>query len=561
MRLEAQAAGRHAALVIDANTGRVLHAQAADEPRFPASLTKIMTLYMIFELLEQGRLKPDTRLKISAAAAAVQPSKLGLDIGDEIALMDAIKALVTKSANDIAVAVAEHIAGSEARFASLMTKRAREIGMTATTFRNAHGLPDSGQTTTARDMITLSLRMMDEFPQYYRLFGTRTFSYEGSIYRNHNTLLGTFEGTDGIKTGYTAQSGFNLVASVRRDGRHVVGVVFGGASAGSRNAHMRQILTNALVRASPIKTRRTDAVANAHRRPGRDRVVADSRTPVLIIGPTPVSRPGDAHEAPTGGHRGPAAGRISAHAARSEVAAEAPPSTMPRRTPPIIITPVRPVMIASRTAAADPVVRAEPSSPAGEPAAVSPPTEVSARIARAPALRPLAESPRLREPPVAIDTPHAHEPRLAAASPAIIPPRTVSDGHATGMPPSTLSEQAARLTPGAPVLVAPPRPVSADAMRALRSSPPVTPHASSGTGTVAIQIGAYSSETEARRRLEAARVHSRLLDGRPPATEAVQSSGRQVFRARFTGFDATSAANACLELRRQQVDCLVTRKR
>ena len=294
---------------------------------------------------------------MSAAAAAVQPSKLGPGCRRRIALADAIKALITKSANDVAVAIAEHIAGSEDRFARLMTQRARQIGMTATTFRNAHGLPDPAQTTTARDMLTLSLRLMDEFPQYYRLFSTRAFSYEGSIYRNHNTLLGTFEGTDGIKTGYTSQSGFNLVASVQRDGRHVVGVVFGGASAGSRNAHMRQLLTRALTRASKVKTRRTDTIASVRRPPGRNRLAEDSPAPSLVAGPTPVSRPDDAHAPLPERRRGPMP-------ARPEAAAEAVPTPMPRRAPPIIITPVRPVLTISPTSTASRTrTRTSPVSP------------------------------------------------------------------------------------------------------------------------------------------------------------------------------------------------------
>ncbi len=192
--------GRYAALAIDANTGQVLSAEAADEPRYPASLTKVMTLYIVFEQMQLGRLSADTRISISAEAASVPPSRLGLRPGSTIALGDAIKALVTKSANDIAVAVAEHIAGSEERFAELMTRKARDLGMSRTTFRNPHGLPDSEQTTTARDMLMLALRLYDAFPREARYFSLRSFSYGGRDYRNHNTMLFSFAGMDGIKT-------------------------------------------------------------------------------------------------------------------------------------------------------------------------------------------------------------------------------------------------------------------------------------------------------------------------------------------------------------------------
>lgn len=275
---QAQAANKSAVLVVDANTGRTLHASAADEPRYPASLTKMMTLYMVFDLIERGRLSYKTPIRISAHAAAAAPSKIDLKEGEEIALIDAIRVLITKSANDVAIAVAEHVAGSEANFARLMTERAHQIGMRNTTFRNASGLPDPEQLTTARDMVTLALRLQDEFPQHYVLFGTRTFAYRGESYKNHNTLLFHFQGTDGIKTGYTRASGFNLVSSVRRGNKHVVGAVFGGASASLRDNAMRTYLNMGLVRASPVRTRRATPmlIAQAPR---------SARRPVAIAQP------------------------------------------------------------------------------------------------------------------------------------------------------------------------------------------------------------------------------------------------------------------------------------
>ncbi len=259
----AEVTGRHAVLVVDANTGRVLHERSADAERYPASLVKLMTLYMIFEMIEAGRLTFQTKIRFSAKAAGAAPSKLGVEPGTEIDLIDAIKALITKSANDVAIALAEHVAGSEQRFAQLMTRKARLLGMKSTEFRNASGLPDDDQVTTARDMITLALRLQDDFPKHYPLFATRTFSWSGDTFKNHNTLLFNYRGIDGMKTGYIRASGFNVVASVRRGKRHVVAAYFGGTSGALRNAAVRTHLDAALRKASETRTRRRAAPLTA----------------------------------------------------------------------------------------------------------------------------------------------------------------------------------------------------------------------------------------------------------------------------------------------------------
>jgi D-alanyl-D-alanine carboxypeptidase len=256
--------GRHAVLVVDANTGRVLYQRSADEPRYPASLAKLMTLYLLFEQLEQGRLSLTTKIRFSANAVAAPPSNLDVDEGTEIAVIDAIKALVVKSANDVAVAVAEHIAGSEEAFAELMSRKARDLGMTGTVFRNASGLPDAGQVTTARDMITLAVRLHDQFPTQFPLFATRTFTWGSETYRNHNTLLFRYGGLDGMKTGYIRASGFNLVASARRGKKHVLAAYFGGRTAALRNAAVRTHLDAGFAKASVTKTRRPGPMLVAH---------------------------------------------------------------------------------------------------------------------------------------------------------------------------------------------------------------------------------------------------------------------------------------------------------
>lgn len=235
--------GRYAAFVQDANTGEVLLAINADEPRYPASLTKMMTLYLTFEALERGTITPNTRIRVSARAAQMQPSKLGLRAGSTIQVRDAILALVTRSANDVAVALGEHLSGStEAAFGRMMTRKARALGMSSTTFRNASGLPDPAQVTTARDMAVLSRRLLQDFPNRYAYFSATDFRWNGNRVRSHNRLLTDYDGADGIKTGYIRASGFNIAASAMRDGRRLVAVVFGGASGAERDAHVMALL-------------------------------------------------------------------------------------------------------------------------------------------------------------------------------------------------------------------------------------------------------------------------------------------------------------------------------
>lgn len=236
------ASAKYASMVIDADTGDILHQVNPDTRNYPASLTKIMTLYMVFDALEKGTLTLDSPLKVSKRAAGMPPSKLGLKVGSTIRVQDAILALVTKSANDVAVVVAEALGGTEIKFAQMMTAKARAIGMSRTSFRNASGLPNRRQLSTARDMALLGVRVREDFPGFYDYFSTQRFKYAGRSYKNHNSLLASYKGTDGIKTGYIRASGFNLVAAVERDGRRIIGVVFGGKTSRSRDAHMRKLL-------------------------------------------------------------------------------------------------------------------------------------------------------------------------------------------------------------------------------------------------------------------------------------------------------------------------------
>jgi D-alanyl-D-alanine carboxypeptidase (penicillin-binding protein 5/6) len=233
---------KYAAIVIDANSGAVLYESRPDSPRYPASITKVMTMYLAFEALAEGRLKLTDTITVSPRAASMAPTKLGLRAGETISVDDALRALAVQSANDMAVAVAEKIGGTEPRFAALMTLRGQELGMTHTRFVNASGLPDSRQLSSARDIAILSRSVMRDYPQYYSYFGTQQFAFRGRTMRNHNGLLGKMPGVDGLKTGYTNASGFNLSASAVRNGRRLIAVVMGGSSTAARDSNVEDLL-------------------------------------------------------------------------------------------------------------------------------------------------------------------------------------------------------------------------------------------------------------------------------------------------------------------------------
>ncbi|MEZ0170439.1 SPOR domain-containing protein [Microvirga sp. TS319] len=239
-----------ASIVVDAKTGKILQGENIDAPRIPASITKVMSLYLLFEQLERGRMALNTPLTVSEYAASQPPTKLGLRPGSTIEVDDAIKAMVTLSANDVSVVVAENIAGSEEAFARMMTRKAKELGMNSSEFYNPHGLPNTPPNiTTARDLSILGRAIQDRFPKYFAYFDTRSFQFGKRTIRGHNRLLGQFNGVDGIKTGYTRLSGFNLLTSVNTDSRSLVAVVLGGRSAGSRDQKMAGLIESYLPRA------------------------------------------------------------------------------------------------------------------------------------------------------------------------------------------------------------------------------------------------------------------------------------------------------------------------
>lgn len=265
---------KYASIVIDADSGVVLHERHADKKRHPASLTKVMTLMLLFDAINEGRVGLRDRIKISRYAASMVPSKIGLPVGSSIRVKDAIYALVTKSANDVAVAMAEHLGGSEKNFAKMMTAKARSMGMRQTTFRNASGLHHPKQISTARDMAKMARALIHNYPRQYKYFSRQYFTYRGKTYRNHNRLLGKYKGMDGLKTGYIGASGFNLVASAVRGNNRIIGVVFGGRTTKTRNNHMVNLLDAGFEKMGSLKVAMFDNVPKPKKKPAILRAIA-----------------------------------------------------------------------------------------------------------------------------------------------------------------------------------------------------------------------------------------------------------------------------------------------
>ena len=520
---------KQASFIIDANTGKVLHAQSADELRFPASLTKMMTLYLLFEAIEAGRMTYDTPITFSERATGMAPSKLGLKAGEEITALEAIKVLVVKSANDVACAVAEHIGGSEYEFAKLMTERARAIGMSSTTFRNASGLPNPAQKTTARDMVTLGLRLQDDFPEYYRLFATTSVTIRGKTHKTHNTLMNGFPGMDGIKTGYTRASGFNLVSSVRADGKHIVGAVFGGKTADTRNALMRSLLFSSLEKASTKRTRQSSPQLVAQRRPAAK--------------PTQFAQ-ADVAWAPK---TKKAAAEKPAKPAAIQVAQNVPP---PAPAP-------RPVQAAERRDRIAEVLAEEgdtadtPQAPRLDLQALRQAMTDTGSVSPGPGQQPAS-------PPQDIAGLIRHSIVEGTANP---PAQQLGDREPAVRQPGTLGAQANTLAFAAPAQAgAPTQRLGAEPSHLNGPTPGSQSRfqaAPVGLG-YEIQIGAYSSAPEAQAKLE--HVRSRavgLLDRHAGVTLPVLRDNRQIFRARYVHFDENTASHTCLELRRLAIDCFV----
>jgi len=496
-----------ASLVIDGNSGSVLEESNPDALRHPASLTKVMTLYLLFERLEAGKIRLDTPLKVSEHASEQAPTKLGLKPGQTIAVEDAIKAVVTKSANDAAVVIAENLGGSEEAFATQMTQKAHALGMSRTTYVNASGLPDDDQITTARDQALLGRAIQDRFPRLYRFFSTTSFVFHGRTIRGHNHLLGSVSGVDGIKTGYTRASGFNLITSVHRDGRYMVGVVLGGRSAFERDAHMRALIDANIRLAS---ARRTAPVLAEH---GDAKYALASVNPLAkVVSKKVVPLPAD----PT-----PAAS-ATAHATIG--------SSDPIRPVPVKTVSYHTVTV--RSASMQPMPVLVPVVGDGTHVAAAQPAAQAAQPVAQPVQRDVAPAPQVPEPQAA---------EVVAQAAPVEPAHSIIVREPIPPAPAKVDRAPAEPVKSVPVKQA-----------ALPPAPPPRAH-----GGWIIQIGAYEGEQEARQHLSEARVkvHAALAAA-DPFTERVQKGDKALYRARFAGFDKTTAEAACRQLKHSDFACL-----
>ena len=549
-------------IIVDGNSGATLSANNPDASRHPASLTKIMTLYLLFERLDAGKMKLDTEMEVSQHASEQAPTKLGLRPGQTIRVEDAIKGLVTRSANDAAVVIAEAIGGGEDDFAKLMTRKARALGMTKTVYRNASGLPDDDQVTTARDQSTLGRAIQDRFPRYYRYFSTAAFNYHGQSIRNHNHLLGSVEGVDGIKTGYTRASGFNLVTSMRRGNRHLVGVVLGGRSGGSRDAIMRSLLAENLEKAS---TNRTVAAITERNASDTSAEVADAdaespaqpaQAQVTSAAPEPVAGPPARSNAP-------AARSIFAAAAASvpppQAKAEPAPLTsgviqsqaiaaIPGSSEPMKPVKVKTVQVKAgqlKLASAGASQPATPITSAIAPARPEVPETSSAVVSKAETNKAETSKPEATKAEInRVDVPRTE-----------MPPQPANHGTGNGLL-GVLPASSVPATPASQAMAyadpaSRPQPVQQSA--AIKS-------AATHTGWI-VQVGALESESEALQRIDAARNQARgLLAKADPFTEPVVAKGdRKLFRARFAGLDRDQAEAVCRTLKRSDISCITVK--
>ncbi len=501
-------------IVVDANSGKTLQENNADSLRHPASLTKVMTLYLLFERLDSGKMKLSTMMPVSEHASEQAPTKLGLRPGQTLGVEDAIRGIVTRSANDAAVVIAEAIGGDEESFAKIMTAKAHALGMAHTTYVNASGLPDDDQITTARDQAALGRAIQDRFPRYYHYFSLPSFTFRGEEIRNHDHLLGQY-GVDGIKTGYTRSSGFNLITSLHRDGRHLVAVVLGGSSAHARDAHMRELIEAHLDEASarrtaPVLAEAEEPVRVATRglRPAAPAAPAASNYSLATVSSIPVQAPSAALQGPV-------------MVVKRHVTAAG--STEP----------IRPIAVKTIKVKLAPVKTASLAPPAAM-VTVSDETGATATPAPAPAAP--------QQPP-----PAAHPaPSSAQQAPAAWP----------------IVAAAAQAAPPAPVVtakaepVAPPPP-AAPAPAPTRGLQPQA-HAPAHTGWI-IQIGAFGTESEAKQHLDAAQSKVSLLGHADPFTETVTKGDKTYYRARFAGLEKDQAEETCRKLRRSDFACITVK--
>jgi D-alanyl-D-alanine carboxypeptidase len=530
----------YASIVVDGNSGTVLQATNPDASRHPASLTKVMTLYLLFERLDAGRLKLDSPLRVSEHGAEQSPTKLDLKPGQTITVEDAIKGIVTKSANDAAVTVAESLGGDEEGFAKLMTQKARALGMTHTTYVNASGLPDDDQITTARDQALLGRAIQERFPNYYKYFSTESFVYRGEAMRNHNHLLGAVEGVDGIKTGFTHASGFNLLTSVHRDGRYIVGVVMGGPTSSERDERMRDLIGAHLKEASLRHTAPAIAEGAVHHDEAFAKWPMTSRPERTAVA--------DPHLTAVGSNdpiRPVLVKTISFRTAPVQTASLAPmPALVPAPAPP------QPAVrqLSAAPLSAGPYAAAVPTAPSQ--ATTSAPPHPLTEIASAAAAVDVAVPPRQAVPASTVSSPKPQPvPTSTVAVPAPAPEPTPAKFVESG--PARLQPAQIEPTPAETTADVSARSAPEQAVAAISAEPNRT-----HSGWL-IQIGAFDDEDEAKQHLSDAQLKARAaLAAKDPFTEKVQKGDKALYRARFAGFDKTTAEAACRALKRSDFACM-----
>jgi D-alanyl-D-alanine carboxypeptidase len=527
------------AMVVDANTGRTLYAASENEIRHPASITKVMTLYLLFEQLEKGRMTLETPIEVSAHAAAQAPSKLGLEPGDSLTTEDAIKAIVTRSANDIAVAVAEKIGGDEETFAEMMTHKAHALGMEHTVYVNASGLPDDRQVTTARDLTVLAQAVQERFPRYFHYFSTHSFEFAGQIIGNHNHLLGRVEGVDGIKTGYTNASGFNLMTSMHRDGRSLVAVVMGGRSAGARDALMEQLLFQHFAQAS-----------TAHTAP----MIAEASTPEpMDVADAQPARRGAAAPMP------PSRSIVAQADMEAESQAEGDDDDNAERAAPQPTPAI--TRVSAPAPAAAPMNLASHTIETVQPAKPMPITRVAAVESETPPA-PMVALPLHAPTPAAKPEVLGKDSSTGKiADPASLgwvkgPEGVVrAPEAATGVRPEALLKQA--MTGAA-------RPAE-ETRQAAHPAEETRVAKSEDTRSAnhdgwKVQIAATDDADKANTMLNRAKAENRsTLALAKPFTEKVQKGDSTLYRARFAVLDETAAETACRSLKRSGFSCFATR--
>ena len=503
------------AYAVDGNSGRVLYGRDENALRHPASITKVMTLYLLFDQIEKGHLSLDSRLEISPHAAAQAPTKLGLRPGASIRVEDAILAIVTKSANDMAVAIAERIGGDEPSFAQMMTRKAHALGMSRTNFVNASGLPADMQLTTARDLVTLGRAIHDHFPRYFRFFSTPSFRYAGQFMPNHNHLMEQVEGMDGIKTGYTRDSGFNLLSSVNRNGHWLVSVVLGGRTRLGRDRIMADLIASEIDKCATTRT--TPMIAE---NPDLEHV-AEAIPVVQHEGDTAPPVEGVDDEASVERRPAAATERDVANAEQPSDAAsgESEPAPPPAMRPVPVAEPVQKKAAPVRIATLSP----SRARPAYVPAVSQPPE------------RDMTATGSIRPRQARVDGSTSRYSGAATATPSTLkhsPRRERADAREKAKPIKIASLEA---------------PVPAERPGASR-------------GGWIIQIGATPDIAQANSLIARAKGQAHALAGAHAFTEKVQKGKASLYRARFAGLDSGAADAACKSLKHAGIACFAARK-